>query len=100
MLKSSVFGSYLFLFAFLCGRNGKNHKQAIHDGRANSGTENPYNHNKVVEIYRSGDYSCSNFGDDKRPCIVGEDIFHRLLFIISTILSYLWRILTAMHYDY
>ena len=55
----------------------------------------PDENNKVVEIYRSGDYSCNNSGDDKRPCIVDGDIFHRLLFKNSTILSYLWRILTA-----
>jgi len=24
---------------------------------------------KVVEIYRSGEYSCNNCGDDRCPCI-------------------------------
>lgn len=51
-----------------------------------SGGGNLYNHDKVAEIYKSGDYSCNNSGDDKCPCIVDEVIFHRLLFKSSTIL--------------
>lgn len=34
-----------------------------------------HNRNKVVEIYRSGDYSCSNSGDDKCPCHIAGGHF-------------------------
>ena len=30
----------------------------------------PDENNKVVEIYRSGDYSCNNSGNDKCPNIM------------------------------
>ncbi len=73
---------YDFLLFFV--RLNKTHKRTYAMCRVYPGHETPYHYNKVVEIYRSGDYSCSNSGDDKRPNIIGRDIFHCLLFKSST----------------
>lgn len=61
----------------------------------NHDVEKTYKQEEAIEIYRSGDYNCNNAGNDKCPYVISEDIFRCLLFRNSTILSYLWRILTA-----